>query len=223
MTKNILVIAPHPDDEVLGCGATMAKYASAGHKVFVLVATRGSKKLYADDRIENVRNEALRAHKVLGVTETYFLDFPAPELDTIPLYEISNEISKLIANVKAEILFLPHRGDIHNDHKVIFDAGLVAARPLQNCSVNEIYTYETVSETEWAIPIGSEVFIPNVYENIADFFSLKIQALQCFKSQLREFPNPRSIKNLKALANYRGATVGFEMAEAFCLIRSKNI
>lgn len=223
MTKNILVIAPHPDDEVLGCGATMAKYASAGHKVFVLVATRGSKKLYADDRIENVRNEALRAHKVLGVAETYFLDFPAPELDTVPLYEISNEISKIIANVKAEILFLPHRGDIHNDHKVIFDAGLVAARPLQNCSVNEIYTYETVSETEWAIPIGSEVFIPNVYENIADFFSLKIQALQCFKSQLREFPNPRSIKNLKALANYRGATVGFEMAEAFCLIRSKNI
>lgn len=223
MTKNILVIAPHPDDEVLGCGATMAKYASAGHKVFVLVATRGSKKLYADDRIENVRNEALRAHKVLGVAETYFLDFPAPELDTIPLYEISNEISKIIANVKAEILFLPHRGDIHNDHKVIFDAGLVAARPLQNCSVNEIYTYETVSETEWAIPVGSEMFIPNVYENIADFFSLKIQALQCFKSQLREFPNPRSIKNLKALANYRGATVGFEMAEAFCLIRSKNI
>ncbi len=223
MTKNILVIAPHPDDEVLGCGATMAKYASAGHKVFVLVATRGSKKLYADDRIENVRNEALRAHKVLGVTETFFLDFPAPELDTIPLYEISNNISKIISNINADILFLPHRGDIHNDHKVIFDAGLVAARPLQNCSVNEIFTYETVSETEWAMPIGSEVFIPNVYENIADFFYIKVQALECFKSQLREFPNPRSVKNLNALANYRGATVGFEMAEAFCLIRRKCI
>lgn len=223
MTKNILVLAPHPDDEVLGCGATMAKYASAGHKVFVLVATRGSKKLYADDRIENVRNEALRAHKVLGVTETFFLDFPAPELDTIPLYQISGEFSKIIAKVNANILFLPHRGDIHNDHKVVFDAGLVAARPLQNCSVNEIYTYETVSETEWAMPLGSECFIPTVFENISDFFDKKLQAIECFNSQLREFPNPRSVNNLRALAYYRGATVGFDMAEAFCLIRSKNI
>ncbi len=219
MTKNILVIAPHPDDEVLGCGATMAKYASAGHKVFVLVATRGSNKLYADDRIENVRNEALNAHKILGVTKTYFLDFPAPELDTIPLYIISGEFSKVITDVNAEILFLPHRGDIHNDHKVVFDAGLVAARPVQNCSVKEIYTYETVSETEWAMPMGSEVFIPNVYENVTAFFELKSKAFSCFKSQLREFPNPRSIKNLLALANYRGATVGFEIAEAFFQVR----
>lgn len=222
MSKNILIIAPHPDDEVLGCGATMAKYASLGHKVYVLIATRGTKKMYADDKIENVRNEALRAHKILGVSETFFLDFPAPELDTVPLWILSGEFSNIIQKVAAEVLYLPHRGDIHNDHKVVFDAGLVAARPLQFCTVNQIFAYETVSETEWAIPSGNEVFIPNTYENVTDFFEIKLQAFQCFASQIKDFPNPRSLQNLTALANYRGATVFYEMAEAFSLIRQKN-
>lgn len=219
MTKNILVLAPHPDDEVLGCGATMAKYASAGHKVFVLVATRGSKKLYADDRIENVRNEALRAHKVLGVTETFFLDFPAPELDTVPLADISREIARILSENKIHTLYLPHRGDIHNDHRVVFNAGLVAARPVGDYSVKEIYAYETLSETEWAAPFGDDAFIPTCFINVEDALEAKLQAMQCFKSQLKKFPNSRSLEAIDALAKFRGATVGFKAAEAFVTVR----
>lgn len=219
MTKNILVLAPHPDDEVLGCGATMAKYASAGHKVFVLVATRGSKKLYADDRIENVRNEALRAHKVLGVTETFFLDFPAPELDTVPLADISREIARILSENKIHTLYLPHRGDIHNDHRVVFNAGLVASRPVGDYSVKEIYAYETLSETEWAAPFGDDAFIPTCFINVEDALEAKLQAMQCFKSQLKKFPNSRSLEAIDALAKFRGATVGFKAAEAFVTVR----
>jgi LmbE family N-acetylglucosaminyl deacetylase len=219
MQKNILIIAPHPDDEVLGCGATIAKYASLGHTLYVLVATRGSKNLYTDDRIENVRNEALNAHNVLGVTKTFFLDFPAPELDTVPISDISREISKIIAEFKINVLFLPHRGDIHNDHKVIFNAGLVAARPVGNYTVKDIYCYETLSETEWAAPFADDAFIPNLYIDISDSMHLKIEAIKCFKSQLKEFPNPRSIETIEALAKFRAATVGFKSAEAFMIIR----
>lgn len=219
MKKNILVIAPHPDDEVLGCGGTMAKLSSEGHHVFVLIASRGIAKLYSDARIQNVRVEALRAHELLGVKQTFFLDYPAPELDTIPLADITRDFAKIITENKIDSLFLPHWGDIHNDHKIVFNAGLVAARPVANCTVKEIYTYETVSETEWAIPKGDQVFIPQMFVDIENTFSKKIEAFGCFKSQVREFPNPRSVKSLEALAMVRAVSVGLCKCEAFGVVR----
>ncbi len=217
--KNILVIAPHPDDEVLGCGATMAKLSMAGHSVYVLVASRGSARIYNQDKVEAVRLEALKAHQLLGVKQTFFLEFPAPELDTVPLADISRSIAELIVKLKIEVLYLPHRGDIHNDHRVVFNAALVAARPVGNYTVKEIYTYETLSETEWAPPYESEAFIPTCFVDVTGYLDLKCVAFQCFKSQLKEFPNPRSVKGLTVLANLRGSTVGFQFAEAFQVIR----
>ena len=217
--KNVLVIAPHPDDEVLGCGATIAKLVSEGNNVYILVATRGTERFYSDDKIQNVRNEALKAHILLGVKKTFFLDFPAPELDTVALADISREFSSIINELNIQSLFLPHRADIHNDHQVVFNAGIVAARPVGTCPVTEIYAYETMSETEWAAPFGDAVFIPNMFVDVFSFFEKKTEAMKCFKSQLRDFPNPRSIEALTALAQYRGATVGFKAAEAFSIIR----
>ena len=133
--KNILVIAPHPDDEVLGCGGTIGKLALDGNTVYVLIATRGTSRFYTDEQIRNVRQEALKAHKLLGVRETIFLDFPAPELDRILLSDISNAFSEVIKEKKIELVYLPHRGDIHNDHRVVFNAGLVASRPVGGCTV----------------------------------------------------------------------------------------
>jgi len=219
MAKRILIIAPHPDDEVLGCGGVIRKFANQGFKVFVLIASRGSSKLYDQQKVENVRIEAWEAHKRLGVTETYFLEYPAPELDTIALADISRDFSRIIAENKIDILFLPHRGDIHSDHKAVFNAGIVAARPVGNNSVKEIYCYETLSETEWAAPFADHAFIPNYFVNIDDTISEKKEALQCFKSQMREFPNPRSLDTIDALAKFRGSTVGFQHAEAFMIIR----
>ena len=218
--KNILVIAPHPDDEVLGCGGIMKRYADEGHHIFSLIVSRGTPKLYSDERIKNVREEARNAHQVLGVKETVFFDFPAPELDTISSSEISRAIADVIKKLDIQTVFLPHRGDIHHDHRVVFNAGLVACRPVGQYSVNEIYAYETLSETEWAAPFADDAFIPTKFVNITEQMNFKLEAMKCFRSQLKPFPNARSLETIEALAKFRGATVGFERAEGFMLIRN---
>ncbi len=217
--NTILIVAPHPDDEVLGCGGTIKKLSLDGNEIYVLIMSRGKKGLYSDDRVLNVRREALAAHKLLGVKDTRFLDFPAPELDLISVSVLSESISNQIQEIRPRTLYLPHRGDIHKDHQAVFDAGLVASRPVAGNSIKEIFTYETLSETEWAPPYSNDVFIPDVFINVADTFEAKLDALNCFISQLREFPNPRSLKSIEALANLRGSTVGFTHAEAFKTIR----
>lgn len=216
----VLAIAPHPDDEVLGCGGVLLKHSLEGDDVFVLIVTRGTPKLYKDEQVENVRLEAKAAHKVLGIKETSFLDFHAPELDITSQAEISRALSKYIYQKKIDCLYLPHRGDIHHDHAAVFNAGLVAARPVGSYSVKNIFAYETLSETEWAPPFGDDAFIPTHFVDISDTFTAKQEALSCFKSQVREFPNPRSLEAVEALAKFRGATVGVPKAEAFMTIRT---
>jgi len=219
MNSNTLIIAPHPDDEILGCGGIIKKLTSKGTSVFVMIVSRGKKELYSEERIRNVRQEAMNAHKLLGVAETKFFDFPAPDLDLVSIAEISTAISGIIKEFNIETIFLPHRGDIHHDHKAVFNAGMVACRPVKHNPVKRIFSYETLSETEWAVPMCADAFIPTRFVNISDFFDSKIEAFKCFKSQLRDFPNPRSLKSIEALANYRGSTVGFTHAEAFMTIR----
>lgn len=218
----ILIIAPHADDEILGCGGIINRYCSEGHSVIVLIATNasvGAPELYKPEKVENVRNEALSAHKLLGVNETVFLDLPAPKLDVYPVYKMANHISEVLNKFKPEILFIPHRGDIHKDHQQIFDASLVAARPVNDCPVKKILAYETLSETEWAVPDGDKFFIPNVYISIDGYLENKVKAFEEFRSQKKSFPHPRSVETIKSLAKYRGSTVGMNAAEAFRLIR----
>jgi LmbE family N-acetylglucosaminyl deacetylase len=217
--NKVLVISPHPDDEILGCGGTIKKLISRGLEVNVLIVTRGKKGMYSDEKIKNVRQEALNAHSQLGVTLTRFLDFPAPDLDLVSVSELSLAISDVISELTPDTIFVPHRGDIHHDHKAVFAAALVAARPVKNCVVKRIYSYETLSETEWAAPFGDDAFIPDHFVNISDSLSDKLEAFKCYKSQLRDFPNPRSLRSIEALANLRGGTVGFTHAEAFMTIR----
>lgn len=217
--KKILIISPHPDDEVLGCGGTIKKLASKGCIIFILIVTRGKKDLYSEDKIKNVREEAIKAHKLLSVKETRFLDFPAPDLDLISVSELSKAIYNVITEFGIDTLFLPHRGDIHQDHKAVFNAGLIAARPFNNYTVKRIYAYETLSETEWAAPYADEAFIPTHFIDITSTFDYKLKAMRCYKSQIRDFPQSRSLKSIESLANYRGSTIGFFYAEAFMTIR----
>jgi LmbE family N-acetylglucosaminyl deacetylase len=220
MVHNVVFIAPHPDDEVLGCGATMNKYSQTGNEVYVLVITRGTPKLYSPEKIANVRKEAMEAHKVLGVKETIFLDFHAPELDITSQAAISREIAAVVEKYRITQMYLPHRGDIHSDHRVVFNAGLVAARPVGGNTVKAVYAYETLSETEWAAPFGDDAFIPTHFVDVTACFEAKLKAFACFKSQIKAFPNPRSIEGLTALASFRGATIGVPRAEAFMTIRT---
>lgn len=220
--KKILVIAPHCDDEILGCGGTMAKHVHSGDEVYVAIVTNGhlgAPELFSKAGTEKVRSEALQSHKILGVKETFFLDFPAPRLDSVPSYTLSIAMAKIIKDKEIEILYIPHRGDIHKDHRITYEAALVAARPINGCTVTKIMAYETLSETEWAPPFGDDAFIPTIFESIEGFLEKKIEAFKCFSTQIKEFPHPRSLKTIEILSNFRGATVGKTNVEAFMLIR----
>jgi LmbE family N-acetylglucosaminyl deacetylase len=222
MKKNILIVAPHCDDEVLGCGGVIKKYTQEGNHVFVLMITNGhlgAPELFKKEDTERNRKEAVKANDFLGVKEVTFLDFPAPRLDTIPSYKLSMAISQVLQERKIEIMYIPHKGDIHRDHFITHECSLVAARPINDCSVKAIYAYETLSETEWAMPSQNEAFIPTVFVDITGYLEDKIDSFAIYESQAKKYPHPRSPESMKALAMHRGATVGFHFAEAFMLIR----
>jgi N-acetylglucosamine malate deacetylase 1 len=215
----ILVIATHPDDEVLGCGGAIARHIARGDRVEVVIVTRGAPELYSEDQVNILRQELHAAHSILGVSVAHFLDFPAPKLDTVPQHELADSIVARIREYQPDTVYLPHRGDLHSDHRAVFQSTLVAARPIGTQSVKRLLSYETLSETEWAAPIGEETFLPNVFIDITDFLEKKKTAMAEYKSQLKEFPHPRSLPSLESLARLRGSTVGLQAAEAFQLIR----
>lgn len=220
--NNVLVIAPHTDDETLGCGGTIKKLSKLGKNVYILVITNahvGDSNLFTKESIVQVRKEALEAHKILRVKNTFFADFPAPRLDTYPTYKISRYISEKINELDIDTLFIPHRGDIHIDHRRTFEASIVASRPIGKYSVKRIYTYETLSETEWAAPYPEENFVPNIFVDISEELEYKTKAFSKFKSQIQEFPLPRSIKGIESLANNRGSIISVVAAECFGLVR----
>lgn len=219
--NKVIVVAPHPDDEIIGCGATIAKHIENGDEVTIIVATNasvGAPDLFSEDSAKNTREEAVNAHIFLGVKETIFFEFPAPALNAFPEYKISLELGRVFKNINPTHLYLPHPGDIHQDHKAIYRASLVAARPQGDHKILNIYCYETLSETEWA-PMQEKPFVPNHFVDVTDFFSKKIEAMKFFDSQLKKYPHTRSIEAFEALAMYRGATVGIKKAEAFVVER----
>ena len=215
----VLVIAPHPDDEIIGVGGTIAKRVKSGHEVYVCIVTKGSRLLVNEKLIEQGRDECRNADKLLGITKTFFLDFPAVMLETVPRYKLNDAILNLVQNIKPEEVYIPHRGDMQIDHKMVVDAAMVALRPKYEHKVKRIYAYETLSETGWDIPNVVNEFIPTVYENISETLKNKVEAMQIFKSQLGLFPNARSIGAIEALARYRGSIISVDAAEAFSLIR----
>lgn len=220
---NILVIAPHADDEVLGCGASIARHVESGDSVVVAIMTNaaiGAPELFSENDIDRVRMEARSAHRFLGVRETVFFDFPAPCLDQYPQYKISEKLSVLISNFLPDTVYVPHAGDIHCDHGVVFRSALVACRPFANSSVKNIYAYETLSETEWASPYAGEPFSPNHFIDVSNVFHKKLDAMRRYESQLRSFPHPRSLDAIDALSMVRGSTISVRHAEAFVTIRT---
>lgn len=216
---NVLVIAPHPDDEIIGVGGTIAKRAMHGENVYVCVVTKGCQPLFNGDLVNQTRQECRKADAMLGVKDTIFLDFPAAMLEEVPRYKLNDSILDVIQSIEPDEVYLPHRGDMQLDHKMIVDAAMVALRPKYEHIVQRIYAYETLSETGWDIPNVVNEFIPNIYEDITDTINKKIEAMSIFRTQLLSFPAARSIEAMAALSSFRGATVGFNNAESFALIR----
>jgi N-acetylglucosamine malate deacetylase 1 len=220
----VLVIAPHPDDEVLGCGGALARHVSHGDFVVVAILTNGAMgapHLYSSEDVLQIRTEALTAHKMLGVHRTIFEDLPATRLDSLSISQVAESIGTIISSVEPKIVYMPHHGDRHRDHWVVNQAAQVACRPRSGCSVKRILAYETASETEWGDPNPSSAFVPNWFIDITAELPVKITALQSYKSQLKPLPDPRSIEAITALARWRGASSGFHAAEAFMLLRER--
>lgn len=211
-----LVIAPHPDDEVLGCGGTIAKHAKQGEEVSLCIVTKAYTPDWSEEFIKNRPKEIEKANKILGIRKTFFLDYLTVKLDTIPQKELNEAISKVVNEVKPDILYIPHKGDVNKDHRLVFEASLVATRPI-NHKIKKVLSYESLSETEWGQPI--EPFTPNVYIDISDTIKTKIEAMKAYESEIKPYPHPRSLEMINILAKMRGGVVGFDAAEAFILIR----
>ncbi len=224
MIENILILAPHIDDEILGCGGIISRSSREGAKISIAILTNGNvgvPELFPIEGTLKGRDEAKRAHNLLGVNDTFFFDFPAVSLDNFPAHKISIEIENLIRKNNIDTLYVPHRGDLHKDHRIVFEAALVAARPINNISIVKILAYETLSETEWAAPFADDAFIPNYFVEIsAGNLKDKLNAFNCFSPPRRkQFPHPRSENGIKNLASLRGSTINRPYAEAFMLIR----
>ena len=213
----VLVIAPHPDDEVLGCGGTIASHNKKGDESFLCVVTKAYTPDWSEDFIKNREQEVAKANKILGIMKTYFLNFPTVKLDTIPQKEINDSIFRIVEAVKPDFVYVPHGGDLNKDHRLIYEAALVAARPVHTHRVKRLLCYETLSETEWGLP--SEVFNPNSFVDISDTFEAKIAAMKVYESEIKLYPHPRSLEAIEVLAKKRGAEAGVKFAEAFMLIR----
>ena len=217
--NRVLVIAPHPDDEILGCGGTMLKYIAAGHEVYVCIVTKGCLPLFSPENVEKTRSEARICHQNIGVKKTFFLDFPAVMIDKENRYEVNEKILNVIKDIQPDEVYIPHWGDMQKDHQIVADACMVALRPKYELKVKRIYSYETMSETAWNAPNIQNEFIPNVFVDISDTIDKKLEALSFFKTQLSPFPDARSLEAVEALAKYRGALMHYKAAEAFMLIR----
>jgi LmbE family N-acetylglucosaminyl deacetylase len=216
---NVLIVAAHPDDEVLGCGGVTVRHAARGDRVYVVVVTRGFPEIFSPEIDEEDRQHAREAHEILGGAGIFFLDFPAPRLDTVPGHELADAIREVIFSVNADVVYTPFGGDLHGDHKATYLATLVASRPINNCPVRRLLCYETLSETNWASPLDDSAFKPTVFVDISEVLERKLQALACFRNELKQPPHPRSLRAIEALARVRGSTAGLMAAEAFMLVR----
>ncbi len=217
--KPILVIAPHPDDEILGVGGTMAKYVNMGCPVTVLTISGHLPPLYPQGVYERTVEEAREAHALVGVKDSIFLKIPATMLSTVPVYELNERVLEVVRSVRPAVVLCPYP-DRHVDHRLVFESAMVATRPVDTGSTIEIVAaYETLSETHWNAPHIEPNFVPNWVVDITDFLDTKKRALNCYASQIQPFPGPRSVEAAVALAMMRGTQAGFAYGEGLQIVR----
>lgn len=223
--RRILVIAAHPDDEVLGCGGTIARLVKEEFEFFIAILGEGVTSRYqqreqSDKKsIESLHNQSRKVAEMLGVRDIFLYGLPDNRFDTLPLLDVVKIIEKLIDHLKPQEIYTHHSGDLNIDHAIVHRAVLTATRPVPACSVQRIYTFEVPSTTEWGFGQFSTGFQANVFVDISVTLEKKIDAMAIYESEIRIFPHPRSPEALRALAMRRGSVVGLKAAEAFQLIR----
>ena len=218
--NKVLVIAVHPDDETLACGGTLLKHKSNNDKIHWLIATdikesEGFKK----STVEKRKNEINKVENLFNFDSVSKLGLSTTKVDDYSMNSLIEKISSVINKIRPDIIYLPFKGDIHTDHKKIFNAAYSCTKSFRYPFIKKIYMMETLSETDFSLNIKDESFMPNTFVDISDFMDKKIEIMNLYDGELGNHPFPRSIKNIKALATYRGATAGCDYAESFMLIK----
>jgi LmbE family N-acetylglucosaminyl deacetylase len=227
MENTALVIAAHPDDEVLGCGGTMARLSAEGYRFTVAILGEGITSRFAQreevepDLLRQLHAKSIEAGRIVGVHDVRLYKLPDNRFDTVSLLDVVKIIESLVREIEPEIVFTQHGGDLNIDHVVTFRATLTATRPLQDSTVRQLYAYEVASSTEWSFQNFTPAFQPNAFFDITGSVDRKISAMQVYDSEVRVFPHPRSPEALTQRAGHWGSVVGVHAAEAFQLVRAR--
>jgi LmbE family N-acetylglucosaminyl deacetylase len=223
MNKTILIVAAHPDDEVLGCGGTMSRLAHEDNCVYTMILGEGvtSRDLQRDsskrkNELESLKNEIVSANKCLGVKDQFVYQFPDNRFDTVSLLDIIKSIEGVVEKVNPHTIFTHFEHDLNIDHQITYKAVLAATRPMEKQCVKEIYSFNILSSTEWSYP---QKFTPNYFVNINKYIEHKINAMEEYRSELREYPHPRSSEGIRISGRFWGMQVGCLSAEPFIVVR----
>jgi N-acetylglucosamine malate deacetylase 1 len=221
MPKIILVVAAHADDEVLGCGGSIARHVGEGDIVYAVFMADGvsSRLNHADDDSKVRHVAAERARHVLGISKNYYLGLPDNRLDSLPLIDVVQRLELIIEELRPEVIYTHHLGDLNIDHRITHQVVMTACRPVPSCSVREIYAFEVMSSTEWGTS-NVNPFCPDYFIDVSDYLNVKMAAIQAYALEMRNPPHSRSLLHLECLARHRGYSVGLPVAEAFMLIRA---
>jgi len=222
MTKNkntILVVAAHPDDEILGVGGTILKHIANGDEVSVLILGDGETAREEQVDIEKRKKQAQKVAQLLGVKNLFLEALPDNQFDSVPLLKIVKIVEGYLNKIKPNVVYTHHAHDLNIDHCLTFQAVLTATRPQPNYFVKKILAFEVLSSTEWQVKDKKHLFFPTYYNDITDVINRKIEVLKVYKDELKKYPHPRSEEGIRTLAQYRGIESGYNFAEAFQLIR----
>lgn len=218
--SKVIIISAHPDDETLGAGGTLLKHRHQGDEINWLIVTDVfENEGFSNERVLSRKLEIDMVSKLFSFNNVYKLGYPTMKLNDTMLFDIVNKISNIFQKLKPEIIYVMNRSDAHSDHRIVFDAVMSCTKSFRYPSIKRVLMYECLSETEFAPTLPERVFQPNYFVDISDFIDKKIEIMKIFNSELGEHPFPRSVKNIKAIATFRGATAGVDSAEAFQLIK----
>lgn len=218
--SKIIIISAHPDDEVLGAGGTILKHTENGEEVHWVIATAlHENKGFSRERIESRNREIELVAQQLGIKETHKLDYPTMSLTSSSLATLIPSLSSIFLQSKPDTIYCLNRSDAHSDHRVLFDAVMACTKSFRYPFVKKVLMYECISETEFAPALPERAFIPNYFVDITAFITKKLEIMKIYESEIGTHPFPRSLENIRALAHFRGASVGVHYAEAFQLIK----
>lgn len=222
MDSKIVVVAPHPDDETLGCGGTLLRYRREKKEIHWVIVTAMREDLgFSAQKIEQREAEIRAVEKKFGFSSVHRLDFPTTQLDTIPLGKMVGKMGGVFQAINPTTVFMPYRGDAHSDHKMVFDAVAACTKWFRHPSIQRVLAYETPSETDFGLNPDTAGFQPNVFVDIGDYLGQKIEIMKMYAGEMGEFPFPRSEQAICSLAHLRGVAAGYRAAEAFMLLRER--